>query len=157
MILAGDRVLTIDAVLEAGLPVRLVVASNCESAFVHPSVPDEVVSLSAGLLYAGADAVLASGFAVDDVTAFLLTARFYDQWRPGTTGPQALQGAARFIRDTTNIEKLAWVENLSVKGWPDAVTGALGHLLGLTPPAELTFASPADWAAFTWWGCHVRA
>ncbi|GAA2706526.1 CHAT domain-containing protein [Actinoplanes palleronii] len=157
LVLAGDRVLTVAALLAAGMPVRLVVASACESAFVHPRVPDEVVSLSAGLLYAGADAVLASGFAVDDLTAFLLTTRFYDRWRPGATGPQALREAACFVRDTTNTEKLFWVRQLAAEGWPHAVTEALAGPLGIESPGERSFAAPADWAAFTWWGSHVRA
>ncbi|MGE5765026.1 MAG: CHAT domain-containing protein [Mycobacterium leprae] len=155
LILADDQVLTVGAVLDAHLDARLIVASACESGFVAPQLPNEVVSLAAALLFAGARAVLATAFTVDDLSALLLTSRFYAEWGPDTPGPQAVQKATRFLRDTTNAEKLAWVEHLHRSGWPPVVTEALRGVLGFTNPDERSFASPVQWAAFTWWGQHV--
>ena len=157
LVLADDQLLTIGAVLEAHLDTRLVFASACETASVAPGMPNEVVNFAAALLYAGSQSVLASSFTVDDFSAFLLAARFYAEWRSGTVGPEALRAAVCFLRDTTNAEKLAWVDELRRAECPPAVTQALAGVLGLALPAERSFADPTEWAPFTWWGRYVAA
>ena len=157
LVLADDQLLTIGAVLEAHLDTRLVFASACGTASVAPGMPNEVVNFAAALLYAGSQSVLASSFTVDDFSAFLLAARFYAEWRSGTVGPEALRAAVCFLRDTTNAEKLAWVDELRRAECPPAVTQALAGVLGLALPAERSFADPTEWAPFTWWGRYVAA
>jgi hypothetical protein len=155
LVLAGDRLLTVGTVLDARLRARLVVASACESASIPPGLPDQIANMAAALLQAGSHAVLATAFAVDDLTALVLATRFYAEWRHGTPGPLALRAAVAFLRDTTNADKLRWVDELRRAGWPPAVTEPLAKVLALTRPAERSFAHPVEWAPFTWWGRHV--
>lgn len=153
VILADDQLLTVGAVLETRLRARLVVASACESASIPPDLADQVVNLAAALLQAGSQAVLATAFAVDDFTALLLATRFYAEWRAGSPGPQALRTAVAFLRDTTKVEKLSWVQELRDAGWPADVTESLSTGLALASDRE--FAHPVQWAPFMWWGRHV--
>lgn len=157
LVLANDHRLTIGTVLDSRLAARLIVASACESAAIPPDLGDQVVNLAAALLQAGSHAVLATAFAVDDFTALVLTTRFYAEWRAGSPGPQALRAAVTFLRDTTNAEKLRWVDELRSAKWPAAVTDPLSNMLALKRPAERSFAHPTEWAPFTWWGRHVGA
>lgn len=156
LILAGDRILTLDEVRRSQLAARLVVATACESASVAPGLPDEVVSLAATILQSGADAVLATAFAVDDFTALLVTVRFYAEWRPGVRGTEALREAVRFLRDTTNAEKLAWVGELQRAGVPSDVTAAIESVLAFARPEDRSFSHVVEWAPFTWWGRDVN-
>ena len=155
VILAGDQLLTVGAVLETRLRAHLVVASACESAATPADLADQVVNLAAALLHAGSHAVLATAFAVDDFTALVLATRFYAEWRTGSSGPQALRAAVAFLRDTTKIEKLSWVQELRDAGWAADVTESLST--GLAVESDRSFAHPVRWAPFTWWGRHVTA
>jgi len=157
LVLAGDHVLSLEAVQTSRLTARLVVASACESASVAPGLPNEVVNFAAAVLQAGAEAVLATAFAVDDFTALLVCTRFYGAWRPGVRGPEALREAAAFVRDSTNAEKLAWVQELRSQGMPRTVTDAIEGVLAFAAPEQRSFAAPVEWAPFTWWGRHVVA
>jgi CHAT domain-containing protein/tetratricopeptide (TPR) repeat protein len=87
----------------AGL--RLLVLSACQTAVIDPDGPaDEVRNLAAAVLQAGAGAVLASLWPVDDRATCLLVARFAEEWLPrrAQEGPAAaLARAQRWLRTST--------------------------------------------------------
>lgn len=93
----------------AGL--RLLVLSACETAINDVlDVPDEVLSLAAGFIQAGAAGVIASLWAVDDHASYLLITRFFqfylDQRTPCSPG-QALVKAQRWLREEATNELLS--------------------------------------------------
>ncbi|WP_412538018.1 CHAT domain-containing protein [Longispora sp. K20-0274] len=81
LLLAGDERLSLDRLLDAGLPeVRLVTLSACQTNVGGTRLPDEANSLAAGLAIAAAGGVLGSLWRVDDAAAAELMARFYVAW-----------------------------------------------------------------------------
>lgn len=67
---------------------------------------DEVVSLPSGLVQAGVAGVVASLWAVNDLSTVMLMERFYRLWQQeGLTPAAALRQAQCWLRDTTNREK----------------------------------------------------
>ena len=67
---------------------------SCET--VSPS--PELQGLVWGLLYAGAEAVMARLWPVDDHAAKSMASVFYREWRPGTSPMQAYRRAIRHVR-----------------------------------------------------------
>ena len=79
LLMSGDEVLTLRDILAVHLPwTRLTVLSACETEIAGEQLPDEVISLAAGFLQAGAAAVISSLWAVNDIATALLMARFYE-------------------------------------------------------------------------------
>jgi CHAT domain-containing protein len=108
-----------------------------------------VVSLPAGLLQAGYAGVLATQWPVRGEVAALLTARFYRAWRAeGRQPTEALALAQRWLRDTTNAQKLVDLARLHTEGVPASVRRSLL----LRPPDAYSFAHPVHWAAFSFHG-----
>ena len=91
--------------LQAGLslPVRLVVAAACDSALFDVFQPDEVVGLPAGFIQAGAAAVVAALWPVDDRATALLMTRFYE-----LLAERRLADPRRCLRDAQ-----LWLRDLS--------------------------------------------
>ena len=112
-LLLADGLLRLRELLDLRLPAaRLVVLSACETAVAGTDLPDEVVSLAVGLVQAGAAGVVASAWAVPGLATALLMARFYANWAAGPATPaEALREAQQWIRDTTNDEKCAYLQN----------------------------------------------
>ena len=72
---------------------------------------DEVRSLAVGMLQAGARAVLASLWSVDDKATYLLMVRFAQEWFPTMDQEPpaaALAQAQRWLRTITNRELQMW-------------------------------------------------
>jgi tetratricopeptide (TPR) repeat protein len=96
--------------------LRLLMLSACQTALLDvQGARDEVHSLAAGMLQAGADAVLASLWSVDDKATYLLMVRFAQEWFPQMTreSPAAALARARsFLRTVTNRELQAWQATL---------------------------------------------
>jgi CHAT domain-containing protein len=92
--------------------LRLLILSACQTAILSlEGAPDEVRSLAAGMLQAGARAVLASLWPVDDRATYLLIVRFAQEWFPHmeTEPPAAaLARAQRWLRTVTNRELQSW-------------------------------------------------
>lgn len=88
--------------------MRLLTLSACETSIVDMQrVPNEVLGLAAGFLQAGASAVIASLWTVDDAATFLLMtqfAQFYLNPRHSLSPAAALAAAQHWLRaEATNL------------------------------------------------------
>lgn len=107
LLLAGNDDLRLRDFLAMRLRLRLAVLSACETLPPGTDLPDEVVSLPTGLIQAGVGGVVASMWAVPDRATAMLMTEFYRGWRwNGLTPAEALRQAQRWLRDTTNREKI---------------------------------------------------
>ncbi|NMQ21094.1 CHAT domain-containing protein [Candidatus Competibacter phosphatis] len=157
--LANTDVLTLRDILALRLSgVRLAVLSACETGLPGTDLPDEVVSLPAGLLQAGVAGVVASLWSVSDFSTMLLLTRFHDFWRiEGLAINQALRRAQQWVRDTTNREKLVYFQDIiggaraSVVS-PEGARSLYGELDDYDEPDRRSFAHPYHWAAFSYVG-----
>jgi CHAT domain-containing protein len=130
--LANGETLTLadalgDQVDIAGL--RLLILSACRTAVMDVrGARGEVRSLAAGMLQAGARAVLASQWAVDDQATYLLVAKFAQEWLPAmdTSPAQALARAQAWLRSVTNRELILWRAETGAEERP----GQSGNLVG---------------------------
>ncbi len=115
LILANAEELTLADMLsyQADLRgLRLLILSACQTAILDlQGARDEVRSLAAGMLQAGAAAVLAALWAVDDRATYLLVVRFAQEWFPSmkSEAPAAALGRAqKWLRAVTNSELKVW-------------------------------------------------
>jgi CHAT domain-containing protein len=145
-VLAGDEVLTIDALRRCRLmKTRLAVLSACETAVQGEELPDEVISLASVFLQTGVDAVIASLWAVLDASTMLLMIRFYQLWRGDDLSPsEALRQAQLWMLNAPDQEKARAVRGLIPK--------SIQTELEKTPSGVNHFAHPDHWAAFTYVG-----
>jgi CHAT domain-containing protein len=117
LVLAGGEVLTLRDILALRSNLRLAVLSACETSMPGTELPDEVVSLPTGLLQAGVGGVVASLWAVPDLSTTLLMTEFYRRWRgAGELPADALRAAQIWLRDTTDDEKTDHLEALADAG-----------------------------------------
>jgi tetratricopeptide (TPR) repeat protein len=155
LILAHDDPLTLRELMDAGYfaaeAPRLGVLSACESGAISINSLEEFFSLANGFVQAGIPGVVASQWKVRDVATSLLMQRFYSLWRSSNGDPAtALTEAQKWLRDTTNGEKVACLDSS-----PELSVGparALLETLRRLPQNERTFANPADWAGFFYTG-----
>ncbi|KAK3752259.1 hypothetical protein QZH41_006591 [Actinostola sp. cb2023] len=99
-----DYLLTINEVQEIGLRARLVVLSCCHSG--RGEIKSEgVVGMSRAFLAAGALAVVASLWAVDDQATRVFMEKFYAQLKQGKSASTSLQQAMKDMRDTACYNK----------------------------------------------------
>src|SRR6266581_2915387 len=120
LILAREEELTLADLLSDQVDLRglrLLILSACQTAILDlQGARDEVRSLAAGMLQAGAAAILASLWSVDDRATYLLMVRFALEWFPqmhNEPPATALARAQRWLRTVTNRELLLWQANLS--------------------------------------------
>ena len=113
--LARGETLTLGQILSREVDLQglhLLILSACQTAIVDlRGASDEVHSLAAGMLQAGADAVLASLWPVDDKATYLLMVRFAQEWFPtmyDEPPAAALARAQRWLRLVTNAELQQW-------------------------------------------------
>ncbi|HVB74562.1 MAG TPA: CHAT domain-containing protein [Ktedonobacteraceae bacterium] len=118
LILAHEEELTLADMLseQADLRgLRLLILSACQTAMLDlDGARDEVRSLAAGMLQAGAAAILASLWAVDDRATYLLMVRFALEWFPKMNDElpvTALARAQHWLRTVTNRELQRWQSN----------------------------------------------
>ena len=126
LILANEEELTLADMLsyQADLRgLRLLILSACQTAILDlQGARDEVRSLAAGMLQAGAAAVLAALWAVDDRATYLLVVRFAQEWFPfmKSEAPAAALGRAQhWLRKATNSELRVWQSTLPFKSAPN--------------------------------------
>ena len=84
----------------------LTVINGCESGMIRPDHVDELVGLPSGFLYAGAQCVLCTQWAVYDLSSALLVNRFHQEWLgklPGSP-PGGRSVAAARPADSENEE-----------------------------------------------------
>jgi CHAT domain-containing protein len=156
LLLAGGKV-TLRGLLELSLQVRLAVLSACETALPGTDLPDEVVALPTGLLQAGVAGVVASQWAVPDWPTAMLMTEFYRCWWWQRMEPaHALRAAQRWLRDTTNGEKLTHYRTAvedRTEWLPAAAAEKFIGLLRLLSPERRSNTKIHHWGAFT----HVGA
>jgi CHAT domain-containing protein len=156
LLLADDSELTLREILAMrltgpGSGVRLAVLSACDTDRPDPGLPDEGVSLPNGLIQAGAAGVLATRWSVRSEAMSLLAARFYQLWRDnGLPPPEALRAAQRWLRDTTNREKLA--DLTAARDPHDTDAAELLWALRLRDPEARPYSHPVDWAVASYHG-----
>ena len=117
LLMANDERFTIKDLLGLRLKgSRLAVLSASETSIIGLDLPDEVVSLSAGMLQAGAAGVVASLWSPYDLSTAFLMMYFYDIWRKKEIEPvEALRQAQIWMRDTTSREKAIYLKEESNK------------------------------------------
>lgn len=158
LVMANDEILTLRDLLDLKLlGIRLAILSACETGLPGTQLPDEVVSLPTGLLQAGVAGVVASLWSVIDISTMMLLVRFYDFWQEENPEPgEALCKAQRWVRDTTNAEKIAYLKGLtqeqSASKIPASTVDYLYKALILSRPGDRDFAHPFHWAAFSYVG-----
>ena len=152
---------------------RLVVLSACQTAVSDfRDLPDEAVGLPAGLLQAGAPAVVGALWNVDDASTALLMTRFYELLlqgegeERGLPPPEALRRAQRWLRDLTNAgleaylarhEAIARARRESVRRMPSALIGELLiRAYAAVDPQAQPYVEPYYWAPFTFHGAEEK-
>ena len=97
-ILLSDGALTVPDLFRLRLNARLVTLSACQTALSALEPGDELLGLREALLFAGANALLVSLWAVDDASTGRLMASFYDRLLGGLAPAAALASAQRQMR-----------------------------------------------------------
>jgi CHAT domain-containing protein len=94
-ILLHDDDLAFADILALSLQAKLVVLASCEGALGEPYAGDEIVGLAQGFFHAGAQAVVASLWPVEDATTRELMQRLYRHLAGGADVAHALCSAQR--------------------------------------------------------------
>lgn len=96
--------------------LRLLLLSACQTAQLDlQGAHNEVHSIAAAMLQAGAQAVIAAQWAVDDKATYLLMVRFLQEWLPHREDEPpaaALARAQAWLRHVTNQELARWQSTL---------------------------------------------
>lgn len=145
LLMAGGERLTLQDFLDTRLHARLAVLSACETGVPGSRLPDEVVSLAAGLLQAGAAGVVSSLWAVSDAGTMHLMRRFYALWRGECADDpaEALRRAQQWLRERSREE---------IERAEDATRLVRRRTVPAREAGERPFAHPFYWAAFTYIG-----
>jgi CHAT domain-containing protein/tetratricopeptide (TPR) repeat protein len=135
---------------------RLAVLSGCETGTLRGNVVSEEISLPAAFLACGFAAVVASRWAVDDLSAALFVTEFYRAWLRGrTTVAAALRGASQWLRALSKTDAgdyLSGVEAEVREVHPD-LGPRMARLVraarsDLAKRRALPFSNPRQWTAF---------
>ncbi len=143
----------------AELPSRLVTVSACQSAVVDIThMPEEGVSVATALVAAGAACVIASLWPVrDDTTALLMTRLYAEMIEGGLRPPEALRCAQLWLRDLTDSELDAFLDDRPTLAAEFNRRAAAGDRAGRRSDTgqrrsagsvERPFAGPDYWAPF---------
>jgi CHAT domain-containing protein len=115
LLLAGKERVTMSEMLNHHADLRglrLLLLSACQTALLDlQGARDEVHSLAVAMLQAGAQAVIAAQWAVDDKATYLLMVRFAQEWLPQMEHEPpaaALARAQAWLRCVTNQELAHW-------------------------------------------------
>jgi len=125
--------------------VKLAVLSACETGVPSVQLPDEVVSLVAGLLQAGVAGIAASLWSVSQLSTMLLMTRFYELWQRKRLSPvEALRPAQQWVRDSTYGEMLTYCDQMvNDKAFSKHFRREIGFAMN-----ERGFEHPFYWGAF---------
>ncbi|HEX8213296.1 MAG TPA: CHAT domain-containing protein [Longimicrobium sp.] len=156
LLLADHERLTLADIFWLNLSTcRLVVLSACETGLTDSARDtEEFIGLPSGFLFAGSSAVVSSLWVVDDLSAALLSIRFYSLLKSFSTPAapfavaEALGQAQRWLRDATRAEVRSLIEHLldDESLLCAAMSDILRELSG--PDDERPFATPDHWAPF---------
>jgi len=83
---------------------NLVTLSACETGLSKVKGGDDLVGMSRGLIYAGAESILASLWSVDDKSTAILMTKFYENWKSGMTKAEALRQAQVHLKSMEGYE-----------------------------------------------------
>jgi CHAT domain-containing protein len=141
----GER-LTAREVASWRLRAELVTLSACQTGVSRILRGDEPMGLIRAFLYAGARAVLASQWPVEDLPTFLLMQRFYGEMAgaDGADPSAALHAAQVWLRALTAAQVQSLLTELPVGELRVQEAGPLADL----PSDARPFAHPRFWAAF---------
>jgi tetratricopeptide (TPR) repeat protein len=141
LLLAGGE--TVTAAQLAALDMsaaRLVVLSACESGIEVREASGDITALAASFLRAGAPAVIAALWNIDDYASGLLMRRFYGEMLEGNAAPaEALRRAQLWLRDATVACLLTFDE---------APEAARRWRLLNAAPDQRPYANPYFWAGY---------
>ncbi|MEZ4867533.1 MAG: CHAT domain-containing protein [Caldilineaceae bacterium] len=136
--IAPNETLSAQEVLQLhSVSCDLVVMSACESGLSQVQRSDELLGLAHAFLHAGANAVIATLWRVDEAAAYLLMARFYWEVQQGKSYAAALHRAQCYLRTLLLEEartQLAQVDDTATH-W-------------ISNPDPHPFADPFYWAPF---------
>jgi CHAT domain-containing protein len=150
LLMANKQEITLEELLKKHLKVRLATLSACETGLSGTTLPDEVVSLSSGLLQAGVAGVAASLWSVSELSTTLLMTRFYELWQHEQLSPvEALRQSQQWVRDSTYGEMLNYCK-LVVKD--TRLVKRFRKEIGFARMDERGFEHPFYWGAFTYVG-----
>lgn len=132
----------------------IVVLSACESGISKiEQSHDEYIGLPAGLLYAGARAVVSSLWPVDDSATYLLMTRMVQHLALGKDISEALKITQQWLRALSREESVREVAAILRSNGSVADTSEMGGILQHCPflltSGEYPFAEPYWWAGFT--------
>jgi len=126
----------------------LVVLSACDSGVSERRPGDELVGLTRALLVTGARSVLATLWAVNDLSTSILMRKFYDGWvRDRLPKAEALRRAQCHMMDLTETDLHIAELHAAGAGNRDLVPSS--SVSEVSTPAERELAAPRHWAAFT--------
>lgn len=155
VVLGQGEELTAEDVLDLRMQVGLVTIAACESGLGSLDLAEERLGLVRAFVQAGASAVLASLWPVDDFSACLLMEGFYAGLRQGLPRAEALRRAQLALRAATARDVRQYcLRQRDLLGDPDdqaANEAVLAHFAAL-PPDLLVFDDPYHWAVFQLYG-----
>jgi CHAT domain-containing protein len=106
------KCLTLADILQLQLPnCRLAVLSACETALIDTSNRSDYIGLPTGFLHAGAMGIIASLWAVNDISTALIVVKFYELLAPGISIGIALHHTQRWFKSATTTDLLNWVQD----------------------------------------------
>ena len=131
------------------MPVRLVVASACETGVVQDyEAVDESLSLSTAFVAAGAAGVISTLWQVDDFATALVVSKFYDGLFLAKSPPaMALREAQIWVRDADGTA----IDAYAIHRAPLRALRAF-HRPSIASGAAADYTAPSFWAAFVFNG-----
>jgi CHAT domain-containing protein len=169
LLLANNENLTLGDLLNSNTTslqgLRLLILSACQTAILDMrGARDEVHSLAAGMLQAGAQAVLGALWSVDDRATYLLMLRFAQEWFPNMDHEPpavALARAQHWLRTVTYLELRKWslpviqtIEKKAAASVRGSRYGSSEAIERITATAEFEddnvrpYTDPIYWSAF---------
>jgi len=141
--------------------LRLLMLSACQTAMLDlQGARDEVRSLAAAMLQAGARAVLAAHWAVDDRATYLLMVRFAQEWFPRMdqeTPAAALARAQSWLRSITNAELTTWQATMpKIAGWKHPTKQTIPPASTGLPEASVSTSGVTRWQRMAVRGRNMR-
>lgn len=142
----GANALFARDVMEQPLQAELVVLSACQTGLGAPH-PDSYIGLPQAFGIAGARAVLASLWPVDDLATLRLMKAFYAELARGASPATALQRAQRALRARPDTRSGAVWAAFQFHGWPFGAPAATlpQHAAPNAPRAAAATASAPAW------------
>lgn len=158
LLMANDEMLTVRDLIEIRLEkARLATLAACETGIIGTHLPDEVIALPSAFMRTGFAGVVASLWAVTDVSTALLMKDFYKLWKQDQLSPaMALNESQKNLRTATAADLARLIDDQSHSeaeaGIPRSQSTLIWRWLNSFSPDECPFAHPYYWAAFMYTG-----